>query len=167
MRRVKLMSVHDPRGGRLAKADFELLAEFRFALRRFLRFSEEAAAEQGLTPQQYQALLAIEGFPKQRAVSVRDLAEQLLIVHQSAVGLVNRLETLGLVKRSSCPDDRRCVRISLTEKGLVALDRLYRIHRAELSSIGPDLSELLRKASRQMPLDLARSEGGADSDEGN
>src|SRR5690606_25499264 len=108
---------------RLTKDDYRVLADFRFTLRRFLSFSERAARECGLTPQQYQALLAIEGAADGDAMTIGELAGQLLIAHQSAVGLVNRLEGLGLVHRAACADDRRRVRLSLTKKGRGALDR--------------------------------------------
>ena len=77
----------------LSKADYEALAEFRYALRKFLGFSEAAASEHGVTPQQYQALLAIEGFPGRNWVTVGELAEQMRIAHHSAVGLVDRMQT--------------------------------------------------------------------------
>ena len=48
---------------RVSDREYEMLASFRHTLRRFLSFSEEAAREVGLTPQQHQAMLAIKGFP--------------------------------------------------------------------------------------------------------
>ena len=75
----------------LSKADYEALAEFRYALRKFLGFSETAAGKYGVTPQQYQALLAIEGFPGRNWVTIGELAEQMRIAHHSAVGLVDRI----------------------------------------------------------------------------
>ncbi len=134
---------------RLTKDDYRVLADFRFTLRRFLSFSERAARKSGLTPQQYQALLAIEGAADGEGMTIGDLAGQLLIAHQSAVGLANRLEALQLVERAVCPEDRRRVRLSLTDEGRGALDKLYRIHRAELSSIGPSLASQIRRASEE------------------
>ncbi len=98
----------------LSKTEYEVLAEFRFALRRFTRFSDSALEEVGLTPQQHQALLAIRGFPGREQVTIGELAERLQIKHHSAVGLVNRLEAEGLIDRSTAPHDRRMVFISLT-----------------------------------------------------
>ncbi|WP_221033211.1 MarR family winged helix-turn-helix transcriptional regulator [Actomonas aquatica] len=131
----------------LAKAEFELLAEFRFTLRRFLGFSEAAAKRHGVSPQQYQALLAIEGFPGRDWVTVSELAEQLRIAHHSAVGLVNRMEGLKLVKRSVSTEDRRRVEVSLQPAGRVVLGKLYRVHREELRTVGPKLIALLQEAS--------------------
>ena len=85
----------------LSKTDYETLAEFRYALRKFLGFSEAAASEHGVTPQQYQALLAIEGFPERNWVTIGELAEQMRVAHHSAVGLVDRMETMRLVKRTT------------------------------------------------------------------
>src|SRR5882672_6919211 len=99
---------------RLTKADYELLAAFRYALRKFLGFSEDAAIENGIRPQQYQVLLAIEGFPGRNWVTMGELAEQMRIAHHSAVGMVDRMEGLGLVKRVSSEHDRRRVQISVT-----------------------------------------------------
>ncbi len=135
----------------LAKADYELLAEFRYALRVFLGFSEKAARSHGLKPQQYQALLAIEGFPGRNWVTVGELAEQLQVAHHSAVGLIDRLETIRLVQRAVSDDDRRKVIVSLTRTGRTILEKLYRVHRAELRTTGPKIASLLQKASQQLP----------------
>jgi DNA-binding MarR family transcriptional regulator len=132
---------------RLTKADYELLAAFRYAIRKFLGFSEDAAIENGISPQQYQVLLAIEGFPGRNWVSMGELAEQMRIAHHSAVGMVDRMEGLGLVKRVTSEHDRRRVQISVTRKGRSLLEKLYRIHRAELRLVGPQLASLLKKAA--------------------
>lgn len=134
---------------RLTKADFELLAEFRYTLRRFLGFSEAAALRQGVTPQQYQALLAIEGFPGRNWVTISELAEQMQTAPHSTVGLVDRMADLGLVRRTPSQEDRRRVQVSLTARGLRVLEKLYRVHRAELGSIGPRLVSLLRRAAEE------------------
>ena len=139
----------------LSKADYEALAEFRYALRKFLGFSEAAASEYGVTPQQYQALLAIEGFPGRNWVTVGELAEQMRIAHHSAVGLVDRMQTMRLVKRTAAKEDRRRVRVTLTVKGLKLLEKLYVVHRDELHSSGPQLAKLLQKAASQIPAKIA------------
>ncbi|MBE2213363.1 MAG: MarR family transcriptional regulator [Opitutaceae bacterium] len=141
----------------LSKADYELLAEFRYALRVFLGFSERAARAHGLQPQQYQALLAIEGFPGRNWVTIGELAERLQVAHHSAVGLVDRLETLRLAKRAASDEDRRKVVVSLTRAGRTILEKLYRVHRAELQSAGPKIAALLQKASRKLPDESAGS----------
>jgi DNA-binding MarR family transcriptional regulator len=142
------MSSHDET---LSKADFEALAEFRYALRKFLGFSEEAASQHGVTPQQYQALLAIEGYPGRNWVTIGELAEQMRIAHHSAVGLVDRMETMRLVKRTTAKEDRRRVRVTLTAKGRRLLEKLYRVHRQELRSSGAQLAALLHKAASRIP----------------
>ncbi len=131
----------------LTKQDFELLAEFRYTLRKFLGFSEAAALSHKVTPMQYQALLAIQGFPGRDWVTIGELAEQLRIAHHSAVGLVDRMQTLRLVRRTPSKEDRRRVHVSLTSKGLRILEKLYRAHREELRSVGPQIVGLLRRAA--------------------
>jgi DNA-binding MarR family transcriptional regulator len=128
---------------KISKADYEILAAFRYALRQFLRFSEEAAETVGLTPQQHQALLAIRGFPGREQVTIGELAERLQIRHHSAVGLVDRLVAQKLVARESAGSDRRQVYVRLTPGGLSALEQLSAVHRAELRRIGPRLRQLL------------------------
>ena len=135
----------------LTKKDYELLAEFRYTLRKFLGFSETAATSHKVSAQQYQALLAIEGFPGRNWVTIGELAEQLRIAHHSAVGLVDRMEILKLVRRSKSAEDARRVQVSLTAKGLGVLAKLYRAHRQELKTIGPKLIGLLQKASVELP----------------
>jgi Transcriptional regulators len=135
----------------LSKADYEALAEFRYALRKFLSFSETAATAHGVTPQQYQALLAIEGYPGRNWVTIGELAEQMRIAHHSAVGLVDRMESMRLVKRTASREDRRRVQVTLTAKGLKLLEKLYRVHRDELRTKGPQLTSLLQKAAARIP----------------
>src|SRR6476620_7305478 len=101
----------------LTKSEYEKLAAFRFALRQFLRFSEEAAQEAGVTPQQHQALLAIKGYPGREEVTLGELAERLQIQHHSTVGLVYRLVAESLVLRQASDVDRRQVHIRLTAQG--------------------------------------------------
>lgn len=129
----------------LTKAEYEMLAAFRFALRQFLRFSEEAAHEAGVTPQQHQALLAIKGYPGREEVTLGELAERLQIQHHSAVGLVDRLVAESLVSRKAAELDRRQVYIRLTTGGEKILAKLTEIHRAQLSRIGPKLRTLLNQ----------------------
>jgi len=130
---------------RLSKAEFVLLADFRYALRKFLRFSEEAAEAVGLTPQQHQALLAVQGFPGRNRITNGELAERLQIQHHSAVGLVNRLAAQGLIKRERSEDDRRQVYVRLTERGTEVLERLTASHKEELRRIVPQLKLLTER----------------------
>ena len=133
----------------IAKSDYEALAAFRHALRQFLDFSQVAARRAGLTPQQHQALLAIKGFPGREVVTVRELAERLLLRHHSAVGLLDRLEGLGLVRRKTDPDDRRRVLIALTAKAERLLAGLSATHLEEIRRLEPSLAALLDRFARR------------------
>lgn len=128
---------------RITQTHYETLAALRHALRRFLRFSQEAARRAGIPPQQHQALLAIKGFPDRDFVSVSELAGRLHLRHHSAVGLVDRLAKRGLVRRRPSREDRRRVEISLTARGEALIARLSAAHLAELRQIRPELRKLL------------------------
>jgi DNA-binding MarR family transcriptional regulator len=132
------------RDDRLSRADYEALSHFRFQIRRFLHFSEEAARVEGLEPQQHQMLLAIEASDDAAGPTVGHLAEQLFIRHHSAVGLLDRLEERGLVERVRDGEDRRQVRVRMTEAGSAKLHHLARQHWEELRKSGPELVEALR-----------------------
>jgi DNA-binding MarR family transcriptional regulator len=142
---LALARIRNPKKPTLTKANYEALAEFRFALRKFLAFSEEAAAAAGLTPQQHQALLAIKGAPGRESLSISAIADRLLVRHHTAVELVDRLADLGLVARRPDPQDGRRIQVSLTKDGDSAIDRLSSIHVEELASIRPTLRKLLRQ----------------------
>lgn len=129
--------------GDLGTADYGRLASFRYALRRFLHFSETATARVGLTGQQYQAMLVVRSRLGGAPVTINDLARQLLIRHNSAVGLVDRLASLGLLVRAGIPEDRRKVQLRLTRKGEQVLGSLAAIHRQKLRRIGPDIHQAL------------------------
>jgi len=117
------------------KADLEALSEFRYQLRRFLRFSEEAAQAEGLTPQQYQLLLHVKGYPGRDWATVGELAERLQVQPHGALTLVARCEALGLVRRESGTADRRQVLVHLSAEGEARLLRLATLHRRELRSL--------------------------------
>jgi DNA-binding MarR family transcriptional regulator len=123
--------------------DYARLAAFRQGLREFLRFSEDAAERVGLSTQHYQAMLILRACPEDAPVSINDLAKHLLIKHNSAVGLVDRLVKEGLVRRESSGDDRRKVELQLTARGRAILAKLAEMHRGELQRIGPELKRLL------------------------
>jgi DNA-binding MarR family transcriptional regulator len=127
----------------LRTQDYARLAAFRRELRQFLRFSEEAAERAGLTAQHYQAMLVLRACPDGETVSINDLAGELLIRHNSAVGLVDRLVTERLVLRTTSETDRRKVELRLSPRGRQVLSRLAEIHRTELERIGPVLERLL------------------------
>jgi DNA-binding MarR family transcriptional regulator len=132
----------------LIKAQYETLASFRYALRRFIHFSDEAAHVAGITPQQYQALLAIKGFPGRDHVTVGELAERLQLRHHSAVGLIDRLVAVELAVRAESEHDRRQVIVQLTERGEKILAQLASVHREQLKRIGPEISRLLKRLNR-------------------
>jgi DNA-binding MarR family transcriptional regulator len=125
-------------------AEYRALAEFRHQLRNFLRFSESAARDAGLEPQQHQFLLALRGLPAGAPATVGVLAERLQIKHHSAVGLVDRLEARSLVRRARGNGDRRQVLLALTPRGTRLLARLSVAHRAELRSVERRLAGALR-----------------------
>ncbi|MGN6497752.1 MAG: MarR family winged helix-turn-helix transcriptional regulator [Tsuneonella sp.] len=128
--------------GELDEHDYATLAGFRFELRRFLRFSEQAAANAGLTPQQHQALLAIRARGEE-GMLVGDLAERLMLKPHSASELVKRLVKHGLVERRPGSADRRQVRIALTDSARELLASLSASHKAELRRLRPLLQRLL------------------------
>jgi DNA-binding MarR family transcriptional regulator len=128
---------------RLTGADYQTLAQLRYLLRRFAAFSEVAAREAGLTAQQHQALLAVRGFPGRGPISVGELAERLQLRHHSAVGLIDRLVTRGLLRRHYDRRDRRRVLVTLTAPGRRRLARLSHTHRQELQRLSPLLRSLL------------------------
>lgn len=124
----------------LTKQDYEALARFRFGIRRYLRFSEETVRRHGVTPQHYQLLLALKGFPGREWATVRELAERLQLRHHSVVELVDRAQRQDLVQRAADPDDGRVVRVLLSERGQRILALLGALHRNELLRMDAALS---------------------------
>ena len=127
----------------LGQADYRALAEFRRQLRVFLRFSEDAARDQGITPSQHQLLLAVKGGAGEGTPSVSDLAGTLLLRTHSAVELVGRATEAGLVHTTADPRDHRRHLVELTPEGEQILAALSRLHRYELRSFRSDLHEVL------------------------
>jgi DNA-binding MarR family transcriptional regulator len=132
----------------LATRDYAQLAAFRFTLRGFLQFSEAAAAQAGLTSQHYQAMLILRGWPEGSAPTIGDLAQQLLIKHNSAVGLVDRLVREKLVVRKRSSTDRRKVELTLSPRGRQVLAKLAEMHRGELRRIGPLMGQFFENLPR-------------------
>jgi DNA-binding MarR family transcriptional regulator len=120
---------------RMTARQYRALADFRYELRRFLRYSEEITRRHGMTPLQYQLMLQVKGFPGRSRATVSELAERLQAKHHGVVALVTRCEKAGLVARRVHEDDRRAVLVELTAKGERALERLARLHRNELLSV--------------------------------
>ena len=114
---------------------FQELAFFRHRLRKFLRFSERAARQCGITPQQHQLMLGVAGFTGAGTASISEIAEFLQEKHNSVVGLVDRAVQSGLVERAEDAADRRVVVVSLTGRGEEILSRLALLHREELKRL--------------------------------
>lgn len=157
-----------------ARDDFVLLdedyadhAEFRYTIRRFVRFSEQQARTLGLTPQQHLLLLSVRGHPAYPAVNITDIAERLQIRHHSASLLVERGVKHGWLNRDKDPGDRRRVMVSLTPKGEEALSHITQANRQELRALDDALSRIrgsLRRALRAIPDDRPhRRKDGATS----
>jgi DNA-binding MarR family transcriptional regulator len=132
---------------KLTLLDYQALAEFRYQIRKFLRFSEKAVQSAGLERGQYQLMLTIKGIPEGVRPRIRELANRLQIKHHSAVELINRLERGGYVRRERAQDDRREVLLALTPKGERVLGELALHHHDELRSAAPSLVASLRRVT--------------------
>jgi DNA-binding MarR family transcriptional regulator len=119
----------------IAKSDFAALSEFRYQMRRYEHFSENAVHAEGITPLQYLLLLHIKGFKGREWASIGELAERLQARQHGVVALVTRCEEAGLVERRANRDDRRRVEVHLLPAGEAILTRLAEIHRAELRAL--------------------------------
>ena len=133
---------------RLRKAEYELLAAFRRELRRFFAFSERVAQTAGLPAQQYQALLAIKGWPGRDRVTVGELARELLVAQHSASELADRLAEKGLLVRLADERDRRRTLLALTPEAEAILGGMARTHLEELRRMQPSLIGLLERFGR-------------------
>jgi DNA-binding MarR family transcriptional regulator len=145
------MSDQRPKPTVISKTEYEALAEFRRQLRLFLSFSEAAATQVGLSPHQYQAMLAIKGFPGREQATIGEIAETLQIRHHSAVGLINRLEQQHYVERESSAEDRRRVYVRLTALGSELLEQLANVHKQELKHMGIVVQRLLTMITHENP----------------
>lgn len=125
----------------LKKQEFETLSQFRYQLRRFLRFSEQVTRQHGITPLQYLLLLHIKGFPGRDWATVGELAERLQAQHHGVVALVSRCEARAWVRREQGRTDRREVEIHLTAAGERMVAKMAQLHRDEL--LNPEGSFLL------------------------
>jgi DNA-binding MarR family transcriptional regulator len=128
----------------LQPEDYNALASFRYAMRRFLSFSKQALAKEArLTPVQYEALLALKAFSASSGLTVTELSERLQVKHHTAVSLVDKLADLGLVRRESGIADRRQVYVALTPQGNRVLEKVAVLHRQEMRSRSPEMIEAL------------------------
>lgn len=130
------------KGAPLTDADYAALASFRHAIREFLGFSEARAADVGLTPQQHQALLAIRGSEADQP-TIGYVAERLVLKPHSVTGLIDRLESMELVRRHVAEDDRRRALLQLTPRAHNVLAALSMAHREEIRRIRSLLSDIL------------------------
>ena len=130
--------------------EYQTLAEFRYQLRRFLRFSEQTARTAGLEPQQHQLLLAVKGLPQGRKATIGTLAERLQLVHHSAVELIDRLVERGFIQRCRDEADQRRVLANLTPQGEEMLRKLSLAHQAELRLVGSELVQMLNTFLKDM-----------------
>ncbi len=127
----------------LTDQEYSKLLAFRAGLRRLLRWSERRAAEVGLTDTQHQLLLAIRGHADPGGPSIGEIAEYLSTRHHSVVQLIDRTEQLGLVARKrGGGNDRRVVRLMLTEAGKETLALLSAAHLDELQRLAPLIGAL-------------------------
>lgn len=133
---------------RIPETLWRALAEFRYAIRRFLDFSVRATRREGLLPQQHQLLLVLRAADQPEEATVGYLASRLVIRHHSAVGLVDRMARRGLVRRGRHPADRRRVIVQLTPRGEATLLRLTRALLQEYRTEGPVLVRALERVVR-------------------
>ena len=124
--------------------NFQAMAELRYQIRRFLRFSENAARQAGLEPQQQQLLLAVKGLPHNVNPTIGALAERMQLQHHSTVELIDRLVDRGFLIRLRATDDRRRVLVKLTRSGEECLGSLAIGHLHELQSAGPRFADVLQ-----------------------
>lgn len=141
----------------VSKNEYVALAEFRHGLRKFLRFSEGAAREHGITPQQHQLLLAIKGFPGRDWATVNELADRLQLQQHSVVGIIDRSEQAGFAVRRPHAADLRVTEVHLTAEGERVLETLTMAHRDELRRTGEFLATVTRMID--MPSNIGEPEG--------
>lgn len=137
----------------ISDTEYRALAELRYRIRHFIQKGDAAAQRASLEPQQYLMLLAIRGLPKGAVATIRTLAERMALKHHSAVELIDRLESHGLVRRSRSPGDKREVRVSLLPRGSKLLERVARERLSELKSSGMALADAITAlVERKRPL---------------
>jgi DNA-binding MarR family transcriptional regulator len=129
---------------RVSNTDYRQLAAFRYEIRKFLAFSEQAARAAGVEPQQHQMLLAIRGLPDEVRPTIGAIAERLCVQHHTAVALADKLEARGLLERERAQGDRRQVLLRLTPEGDALLRRLSALHREQLLTVGPAMVTALQ-----------------------
>ena len=131
-----MLRAHVPK---ISSSDYRALAAFRYEIRKFLAFSEQAARDAGIEPQQHQLLLAVRGLPEGTRPTIGAIAERLCVKHHTAVALVDKLEASGLIARERSTEDRREVLLHLTREGEAVLRALSSLHRQQLQSAGHEV----------------------------
>lgn len=134
---------------RLLHEDYQALAEFRYGMRKFLRFSKDELAQHArLTPEQYEAMLALRAFADERGLTVGRLSERLQVKHHTAVTLVNKLVERGVASRTHGTKDRREVYVRLTPEGTELLNKTAAVHRKEIRRRSADLMAALERLQK-------------------
>jgi DNA-binding MarR family transcriptional regulator len=128
-----------------SSSDYRALAAFRYEVRKFLAFSEQAAREAGIEPQQHQLLLAVRGLPEDLRPTIGAIAERLCVQHHTVVALVDKVEAAGFLVRVRGEKDRREVLLQLTLEGESVLAGLSVLHREQLRNVGPAMVATLGK----------------------
>jgi DNA-binding MarR family transcriptional regulator len=128
---------------KITHADYRLLASFRYEMRKFLAFSEQAARDAGVEPQQHQMLLAVRGLPEGARPTIGTIAERLCVQHHTAVALADKLEERGFLRRERGLPDKREVLLHITSEGEALLRELSALHRQQLGVVGPALVSAL------------------------
>jgi DNA-binding MarR family transcriptional regulator len=131
-----------------------MLAAFRYEIRKFLAFSEQAARDAGIEPQQHQMLLAVRGLPEGARPTIGAVAERLCVQHHTAVALADKLEARGLLRRQRALEDRREVLLQVTADGEGVLRALSALHREQLLTVGPAMVSALRDLLDERAADL-------------
>ena len=126
--------------------DYDALAEFRYLLRKFLRFSKDFLRANGnVNAEQYEALLAIKAFASPGGLTISQLSERLQIKHHSAVNIVDRLVERKLITRETAEVDRRRRHLGLTAKGEKFIEELAGVHRKEIRNRSAELIKALER----------------------
>ena len=134
---------------RLHSEDYQALAEFRYLLRKFLRFSKDfLRTTAGLNPEQYEALLAIKAFAAPVGLTISELSERLQVKHHSAVNIVDRLAETKLITREAGETDRRRRHVQLTAKGEKLIEELAAVHRKEIRMRSAELIKVLERLKK-------------------
>jgi DNA-binding MarR family transcriptional regulator len=144
-------SEQSPGVSKVSLADYQALAQFRYEIRKFLAFSEEAARAAGIEPQQHQALLAVKGLPPGSEPTIGALAERLCVQHHTAVALVDQLERHGWIQRQRGTRDRRQVLLSITSEGSALLAELSEMHREQLGTVASGMILALDAIVKALP----------------